>query len=1228
MSQYPPGYNQPGMYAPAPPGFFGSTAQGLGVGSQTFHQQGMAQQAGSSMFAGGAVSAMSSVPTGLAAGVGAMGLVAPMMAAGYGSGSMGAMAWNAVDQLDPTTHMFSAGGSGARVGYGMGARFSGLSSRIPTGQSLGTAIRGAFLGESVGMQAGAAHMFRGGGMRAGMGMLGRAGIAGGMGVGGALTAAAAPLAVGMAAYKGIEYAGRQFGRGGQNTMQGQALMAQMGHTLGAGQTARGTGREAGKMMQEMATDMGASMEDIGRYAKDLDSQKTFQTTRSAKEFRTKFKSVMKAVKEIAEATKGSVDDAVKMFGDLRTQGFYTTGDIKAQAVSRQAREMTTGISKGVFSAVGGAGAQIARQHGMRGRFGSRMAERSVAGVAMGVRSGRMSEEEVEEMGGAEQVGLRLASSEMRFMKSARGKAMIAYTMGKDGSVDSGRMQKMLGGQTSIEDIVTGAAGRGLGVLQKAGTREAREAASPYAGMQMVKMAMAQEKQLYGRNTRSGTLAMLGTMGHSREEAELRLQKELGQAQQHLAEQTAKGNISVDAADARKRETSFTARMRSGLDRNVGQGLRAAGAGTYAAAQSLYSGAVTSLTGDETYTGGDQALARRFTARGDSGGHISALTRGTENNPWLGGMSASRRLQHQYRDLGASSAEGLGMTEEQLQAGLADGSVKDLGVGVRERAKDIISTNMQWGTFGLLGSIKGETAEGQQYVKTKDVEDVEAAYTRGRETGATTEGLRDFRLAAGGRGDFMEKMCAKMQKAKARAGKARAGGGHRGDFMGGLMAIADMAGVGFVDITGNDADFDKKFATFTAAQNLKIIDDKMDYEGYLATSHASRSEVQGKVTAALDEAVAAGDTGVAKTLRTMIGSSDSKLLDTANLQTARDSFGKLLADEFTSKFGTKVQGRRHHGAGGDKKQISSSQSALAKELTKEGPARAAYDGLMRAIASGDTDAQLAFQEDLKAALPDDGTALRGVEEQVEALQSSPGVLTEAGEAHKESYSDGAGGLIGAYAAINADADTMAGDKARITAMDKSHMSIAQRGMLKRMQDGGLNEKGMQTRGKARKDLLRDMITGAQGKDGSALSEQEIMDIDALGGGGQGSALAGIISGLEAGDLFKDEKSTSFLKAGGGVTDDDIKRVQEMEAGAAKQEAMANLLDQGGLSNFGAYEDSSAKKGKRSVQAEYIKANDQFVVSVHAFVRALTAAGIEGVPKLEAVGAGQLPQPKPE
>ena len=475
----------PGMpgYGAPPPGMMGAGMMGAGMmGNPGYQQQQASQQQFGQQFGAGASNMMFNTAPAMAGSALAIGgMAAPMVHGAFKGGGRGYSmirgAANVADWMDPFTPAMRGMGAGWRGAMGTAA----------------TATRAATPG-----------------LAARMGMTGLA--RGALGVGMAGAGALPGIGVGLAVMGAASHGLGQMHTGAMNRSYGQSFANQIMPSAVPGAQRGQEGQATGMMMRDMSEQLGVGMKDISGFGKKLNSQRAFQTVRSAKEFRTKFKEVMGAVKEIATMTQGTLDDAMGMFSSMRQSGFYSTADIKAQAAKNKAREMTTGISQETYGAVGQAGAQTARAYGMRGRYGAEMASRSVAGVSRAVRTGGISEEMVMEHGGVEAVGMNMAQKQMRFLGTSRGRAMIAQGMGKGGMPDADRMRGMMGGDMTLQGLVTGAAGRGLGVLGQAGSRESKEAAMPYAGAMMVKMAMLQNKQLGRGNTRGSLIGMMGTMG--------------------------------------------------------------------------------------------------------------------------------------------------------------------------------------------------------------------------------------------------------------------------------------------------------------------------------------------------------------------------------------------------------------------------------------------------------------------------------------------------------------------------------------------------------------------------------------------------------------------------------------------------------------------------------------------------------------------------------------------
>jgi hypothetical protein len=1149
----PPGYGQPGL--------FGATLGGFGFGAGSQQEQQAYTGMGANLAGSGVVGAMSATPAAIGMGVGTASLFAPMLMPGFQSasrlaaghqgimatgsmrGALGYGAMKAIDTMDPFSHVMSMGARGGRAGFGLGSRMFGTqaASRIAGGAM--PAIGRAF-----------AH----GGMRAGVGMLGRFGGAAAMGGAGALTAAAAPLALGLAAYQGLEYTGQQLYQGASDTMQGQALMNELGPSVAPGQNMRNEGATTGRMMREMASDLGTGTEDIGRFAKQLNSQRVFQTTRNAKEFRDKFKEVMGAVKEIAKITQGSVDDAMKMFTDLRQQGFYTTADVKAQAASRQAREMTTGISAGVYSAVGGAGAQMARQYGMRGRFGSRLAERNVAGVAMGVRSGAMSEEEVNELGGVEAVGMRMAQQQMGFMRSARGRAMIAYAMGEGGAPDSDRLNRMMRG-TSMEDIVTGAAGRGLGVLRAAGGREARENFAPYAGMAMVQMAASQQRQLHGGISQRGIIGMLGTMGVGREEANLMLQQTMQMPQQLRAEQEA---IAAQRQQQRVSEIrdqySLTGQVGGFIDRTAGSTLRGIGRNVFGSVSGSYSRAMQGLTGGEEYTGGDDALARRFLAEG---GGTPGLGRGRAENRQLFGMaSASRRIEDQYGEFVQTQGQ-LGLSDDRLQRALQDGDLQNLGGG--------------------------------RFVRRRDVEQAEAGFRRGMQEGAGEEATARLRSAFSGGGDFTARMRASRRDQLGEAmGTAGTIGGAAMNL--GLDRLTSLAGrmTGGM-LGGDDLSTVRRFHDeFFLAQEAGLVDRDMTLRDFMAKPTQERMKITGQAMAALRESAAKGDRGAREMLEHM-GQKEGGLLATRDIQAARDDFESQISRKFNAKFGRTFGGLRGFG----------SQEGLSQKLTTSGKARQAYDAYVQAVANGESEQEIMrLQDSLRDELGGEDS------EEFKAAVDQKRQLEGMSKEERKQFANETSQLFGERAYLEKVHRDTEGLKRRISGIDLDELKSPElKRAIETMTGGDLKD-----RQRGMEQLILGSITGARGRGEGIISAEERDILNRVGGAGQGESIAQMVEGLRTGrggatkelGAMKDREGKSVFKEG------ELEAIKDISNPEKQAQAIAEALKRAGLTDVAAFREAAGSgKDIRGIQTEYVEANEKFVTSVWAFVSALESAGIE-------------------
>lgn len=698
-----PGYSpqmmgQPAQMGAGGLGHFGAAMGGMGFGGMPYglrQQHMMMSQQQGAMMAGAAVPNFvgnQAMPMAGAAMMAGSMFAAPLMMGS--SNRMMRGAGRALNMADPFSWAMSGARMGGKAGWGMGGRmFGGMIAR--------------------------------GGMRAGLGMGMRAGLAGALGA----TGIGAPLAIGYGAMEAMVATGRQVWQGAQNTMTGHTFMAQHGQSVAPGsqRNAMSHAGGIGRMFRDVSTELGTSVEDVGRLAGQMDQMKLMRTTSSVREFKSRFREVLDAVKEIAQVTQSSVDDALQTFGDLRQQGFYTTADVKSAAAKQAARASTTGIDAGVYGAVGQRGAQVARSMGMRGRFGSEAFQRSVAGVAAGLRNGTMNEETIMEMGGPEAAGMTIATAQMRFMRSPHGKAMMAATRGTGGAPDLSRMGRLLGGGMGMQEMVTTAAGRGLGNLTAAGRREAREAYAPYAGAMMVQSAVQKRRSLGWGVSREG---IINSMGVGRDAGALILDQTMQLPAQMAREREAQQANASRAAWAERYERSgVIGQVKGVLRRNLGMPIQDIGSGMYESGARAYARASEGITGYSEYQGGDSALAREGIRTGGFGGLGGGMGQGSGG--LLGAGSAAYRLRNSRYNEGNAW---VGPDEDSKIQGRYQNAMRGLTtVGDR--------------TYGGTGKGSGRRLTGAQFT-----EEEEAIYRNEMgagtmfEGGASSEDERSYNMA--------------------------------------------------------------------------------------------------------------------------------------------------------------------------------------------------------------------------------------------------------------------------------------------------------------------------------------------------------------------------------------------------------------------------------------------------------------------------------------------------
>jgi len=1129
------------MPGPPPgPGLFGASAQAMGFGAapgQMYGTMGMGMQQGAMGAGGAAVNTMANLAFPAAVGTvgfGAWALAPMMQRAGIG-GAAGAVGFGAMRALDP----FTWAAPFWRGGFGVGRGMLGVTGRGFAG-TVASTVR-------------AQGMLRGGAALAGAGTLGLAG-------------AALPIAGGMLATEAVLKMGREAWGGAQDTMAGQALLSQIGPSIAPGQRmTRSQGAGVGSMLRGMSDELGVGVDDVSAIAKEMNSMKLFQTTKSVDEFKTRFRDMLDVVKDVAKTLQTSLDDAVGVMGELRQQGFYSAGDIQGQAARMQARSASTGISTSTYNALGRAGSQYARSRGMRGRFGSEAFQQSTEAVSYAVRHGMMDENEVMEMGGVESVGARLAAKQMDFLRTSRGRVMIANAYGRGAQGLGG----ILNPNVTTESLVTGAAGRGLGVLRAAGSREAREDFMPYAGMAMVSMAASQQRQLYGGVSERGVIGMLGTMGLGREEAKMLMQQTMAMPQA-LAERRQQ-EFAADqkrAYEDIRRHYSVGSRWDRLMDRTGLGGMwdssRDWGAAAYASYGQGYQNLMEGITGRREYVAGGAEHLRSAREYARSG-RIVSLTgevSGREGG-WL--MPSERdRARSLYRPYLIG---------------------EHLGRGLSAKGKDVIQ----------LG--KGVA------IRTQDMERAQSVLETGFKPGSAPSASAVLRLS--------QKQQAKLRDLSMRGDLDDVGDLERSDDRWGRGNLSNEEQNAFlmareIGVLGEDA----SMASFAASK-----DERLRVLGVMQRGLAEEDRRRGtdlrKLVSGDSTPISAG----AMTLSELRDRSDAAVKDLLTTAGTSELFGVNidrggLLGKFVEATGIWT---------GDR--LSDAGDALKGSVENDPKARAALARYMRAWAEQATDKNgfnagaVEELEQLEKVLGAESPAFRELQHIHKKMTSDPDVRSRAvAKARQE------GGMLDIFGALPFEErrqQQISAENSRIRgAMGKLRLSDEMEARAKKLLNSptGPSEGSRQARAAARMGLFDEAL-----KTQGTIDAGEQETLQALLGDGAGAMSTGInrlMSGKSEYELGE------FLEKRIGMTGDDksaaLERLLKTKSGSgARADEVMSLIKEMRLENPELWGSGGAEVAGvegatgQGLTTAYVEANTRFVTTVERFVSAMKEANIDGL-----------------
>lgn len=363
-------------------------------------------------------------------------------------------------------------------GYNTRGQAEGLAARaLNTSSAIGAPAAALGLGLmgldplSMGLRAGGAAM------GSGFGLGGAAMV--GVGVGGGMTA-------GMAA---LGYMGNQVMAGAQQTQQfNNQMRSSYAFFNPNGEHGRGFSssdlRDISGSIRSMSGgniggqfggtssqfDLGPGFNELGRLAANMGRMGLADGVRNAKEFTEKFREMMKSVKTIAEDMGTTLEEAQKVMASMKGSGVFKNQAGVGNAI--RGASVAGGLATTEVTGMMNIGSQVSRMFGGTGRQGAMGGIRAIEQVGMAQQIGALSEEDIYQATGLTGAEGRRAMAQQNliqtgsFLKSAKGRYLLASLAGKNGELDQSSVNDFLTGGMGVNDTRQ-AAQRNLGRIGRA-----------------------------------------------------------------------------------------------------------------------------------------------------------------------------------------------------------------------------------------------------------------------------------------------------------------------------------------------------------------------------------------------------------------------------------------------------------------------------------------------------------------------------------------------------------------------------------------------------------------------------------------------------------------------------------------------------------------------------------------------------------------------------------------
>lgn len=298
------------------------------------------------------------------------------------------------------------------------------------------------------------------GVRAGVGAAGAGAGFGSAALVGAAAGGGMALGIGAITYMGNQVMqGMQQGQQFNQSMRNGYSFFNPSGTHGRG-FSEGDIRSIGSGIRSQAgegglMELGPSFNELGRLASNMGRMGLADGVRNAKEFTEKFREMMKSVKTIAEDMGTTLEEAQKTMAAMKGSGVFknqagVSGAIRSASVSG-------GLATTEVTSMMNVGSQISRMFGGTGKQGAMGGIKAIEQVGIAQQVGALSEEDIYQATGQTGAEGRAAMAQQNmmqtgsFLKSSKGRWLMASLAGKNGTLDRGSVNDFLTGGMSVND---------------------------------------------------------------------------------------------------------------------------------------------------------------------------------------------------------------------------------------------------------------------------------------------------------------------------------------------------------------------------------------------------------------------------------------------------------------------------------------------------------------------------------------------------------------------------------------------------------------------------------------------------------------------------------------------------------------------------------------------------------------------------------------------------------